>query len=80
MRVQIAATKSSAAIHMAMVLCDPSTSAASGSTSANARDPNAEKIRNIAIMNPTSPMRLTTKAFLAALAYARSENQKPMSR
>src|SRR3954454_9774743 len=37
--------------------------------------PVAEKARNVAVMNPQSPMRLVTKAFLPADAFASSENQ-----
>ena len=39
------------------------------------RDPTAWKSRNIAIMKPTSPMRLTMKAFFPASAFSRSLNQ-----
>ncbi len=62
----VAPTNSSSAIATAV----PPTMAvpAWGSTSAKLSDPTAEKITNIAIMKPTSPMRLTTKAFLAAVA------------
>jgi len=60
-----AATSSSRPMATAVPLA---ISGAIGRTSAKASEPVALKTRNIAIMNPTSPMRLTTKAFFAAVA------------
>ncbi len=37
-------------------------------------------MRNMAIMKPKSPTRFTMKAFFPASAFARSLNQKPISR
>ena len=42
--------------------------------------PKCQKIRNMPIMKPKSPMRLATKAFLPAMALLRSLYQKPISR
>ena len=42
------------------------------------RDPTVENARNIAIMNPQSPMRLVTKAFLPAVAADSRVCQKAM--
>ena len=42
--------------------------------------PTAPKSRNIASMNPKSPMRLVTKAFLPAEALASLVNQNEISR
>jgi hypothetical protein len=42
--------------------------------------PTVEKARNMASRNPTSPMRLVTKAFLPAEALASSLNQNEISR
>jgi hypothetical protein len=58
--------------------------AALAKISSNRRDPKPQKIRNIAIKKPKSPIRLVTKAFLAALALpmpsAPFSNQNPMRR
>ena len=41
-------------------------------------EPIVTKIRKVATMNPQSPMRLVTKAFLPAVALASSVNQNEM--
>ena len=43
-------------------------------------EPVAQKIMNIATMNPKSPMRFMMNALRPALAFAASLNQKPISR
>jgi len=62
----VAAANSSSAITAAAAV--PSTAPAWGRTSPNDSEPNSRKTTNMASMKPTSPMRLTTKAFLAAPA------------
>jgi hypothetical protein len=46
----------------------------------NPNDPNTEKINMRATMNPTSPTRLTMKAFLPAAAAVSRSNQNEISR
>jgi len=49
-------------------------------TVSKSREPVAQKIMNIATMNPKSPMRFMMKALRPAFAFASSVNQNPMSR
>ena len=67
---------------MAVISAPPTGTVAgsSRSTVAKSSDPTVVQIMNIAIMNPTSPIRLTRNAFLPASALALSSNQNPMSK
>ena len=62
------------------VIQAPSTPAAAWFTSVKFSEPNMVTMMNIATSRPRSPMRLTTKAFLAASAALRRCCQKPINR
>ena len=62
------------------VSVDSLAAAGSSSTPENVTEPNVTNINMMAIDRPTSPTRLTTKAFFAATAADGLYCQKPMSR
>ena len=53
---------------------------APSNTVSNPNDPNTEKINMRATMKPTSPTRLTMKAFLPAAAAVSRSNQNEISK